>query len=253
MKLYFRKTGEGFPLIILHGLFGSGDNWFSLSNLFGEDYTVYTPDARNHGRSAHTEITSYELMADDLLELADSEGLKKFHLLGHSMGGKTAMQFACLHNGLVDKLVISDIGPKHYPIHHQEILSILNSPGNQKFESRKEAESKLQNSLPEYIVKFLAKNLVRDEQGIYIWRFNLKGITSNIEKIGSSQLHLPAFQNPVLFLKGEHSEYIVDSDLNNIPLLFPNSEMQVVANAGHWIHADNPEAFMNVVKGFLER
>ena len=139
--LYSKIEGSGKPLLIIHGFLGMSDNWKSLGAQFAADgFQVHLLDLRNHGRSFHSDEFSYESMIQDVYEYCQANGLESIDVIGHSMGGKTAMQFACLHNGLVDKLVISDIGPKHYPIHHQEILSILNSPGNQKFESRKEAE-----------------------------------------------------------------------------------------------------------------
>ena len=174
MKLNFKKTGSGPPLVILHGLFGSLDNWFSIAKELVEHYTLYLIDQRNHGDSPHAEVWNYAVMVEDLKELLDAEGLGKVFLMGHSMGGKTVMNFAMKYPDRVQKLIVADIAPRYYPIHHQAILEGLNSLDLKSIQSRKEADEQLALFIPELGVRqFLLKSLTRGSEG-FAWKINLK-------------------------------------------------------------------------------
>jgi esterase len=254
MKLFFRKSGEGNPLIILHGLFGMSDNWMTLSKQFAEiGFTVYAADARNHGRSPHSDYFNYPVMCEDVLEMMADENMAHAAILGHSMGAKTAMWLACMHPERISKLISSDMAPRAYAPHHQNVLTAIHSVNLSATNSRKEAEDKLRETLrDEGTVQFLLKNLYWNEQDKLAWRFNLDGIEKNIAATGTA---LPAdfrFEGETLFLRGEKSGYISDSDTAAIKKHFPRATVKTVANAGHWIHAENPAGFMEAALMFLK-
>lgn len=253
MKLNFKKTGQGKPLIILHGLFGSADNWLSIAKELENDFTTYLLDLRNHGDSGHQSDWNYKVMAEDLLEFMEDHQLDKAHLLGHSMGGKISMTFALSHPELVDRLIIVDIAPRHYPVHHQTILQGLNAIDLDRISSRKEADEALGKYVKERGVRqFLLKSLGRNEQGEYIWKINLPVITEQIENVGEAIEKEKMFDHPTLFMGGENSTYIQDSDKEEIEDLFPNAHIIKIKNAGHWIHAEQPEAVVETLRAFLD-
>lgn len=252
MKLNFKKTGSGEPLIILHGLFGSADNWFSIAKELEKNFTLYLVDQRNHGDSPQSDEWNYDVMVEDLLELADAEGLNKFYLMGHSMGGKTAMKFAVEHPSRVAKLIVADIAPRYYPIHHQTILAGLNSIKLDQIKSRKEADDQLAQFISELgIRQFLLKSLSRDSNG-FVWKINLSVITEKIEEVGKALDSDDRFEGPTLFLAGANSNYIQQNDLEDIHGHFPEYEIEFVSNAGHWLHAEQPAAVIQEVKKFLK-
>jgi pimeloyl-ACP methyl ester carboxylesterase len=251
MKLNFRKTGTGKPLVILHGLFGSADNWMSIAKGLEENYTLYLLDQRNHGDSPHSDTWNYEAMAADLKEFMEAEGLQKASFLGHSMGGKTVMKFALTYPEMVEKLVVADIAPRPYPVHHQTILEALNAVNIQNLQSRKEAEEKLAEYIPERgIRQFLLKNLTRKE-GAFAWKINLPVITKQIENVGEEIASDKSFSNPALFMGGANSDYIKSSDKEDIDKLFPDNHIIHIKNTGHWLHAEQPEAVISTLKTFL--
>ena len=252
MKLNFRKTGTGEPLIILHGLFGSADNWFSISKELEKDYTLYLIDQRNHGDSPHSEDWNYQVMAADLKELMDDQGIESAYLMGHSMGGKTAMAFALQFPEKVKKLIVADISPRYYPLHHQEILKGLNAIPVGQIKSRKEADDILAKYVSNIgIRQFLLKSLGRNEAGGFEWKVNLKVITEKIDIVGDEINSDRPFENPTLFMGGENSDYIQESDKADISMLFPNSNIIYIKNAGHWLHAEQPGAVIETVRAFL--
>jgi len=242
--------GQGEPLIILHGFLGMGDNWKSLANKFAENYEVHLVDQRNHGRSFHDEDFSYEHMADDLLNYLDHHNLDRIYLLGHSMGGKTAMLFAVEHPDRLHKLIVADIAPKFYPPHHQYILDALNDVDFELVSSRNEIDKIFKKYIPEMgIRQFLLKNVYRKERNHLAYRFNLEVLEDNIDEIGVALPPRSQYEGPALFLKGALSGYITEQDEILIHAHFPNSEVISISNAGHWLHAENPDAFyLNVVK-----
>lgn len=251
-ELYFRELGEGKPLIILHGLFGSSDNWLTLGRRFAEDFKVYIIDQRNHGQSFHAEDFSYEAMATDLKQFIDSKNIENPHVLGHSMGGKTAMTFATTYPELVDKLIVADIGPKSYPVHHAFILKGLFSIDLQNTKSRKEADEQIAAYIPEMgIRQFLLKNLTRSGD-TFAWKINLSVIAREIEQIGKGLNQNASYGKSALFIRGEKSDYIKDSDVNLIHSIFTNSGLETIAGAGHWLHAERPNEFFDIAINYLK-
>jgi pimeloyl-ACP methyl ester carboxylesterase len=252
MKLNFRKVGEGKPLVILHGLFGSADNWFSIARELDKEFTMYLVDQRNHGDSPHADEWNYDVMVEDLKELLDEEGLDKAYLMGHSMGGKTVMNFALKYPERVEKLIVADIAPRYYPVHHESILEGLNSLDLKSINSRKEADDALANYISEPgIRQFLLKSLGRDADG-FAWKINLPVITKNIEVVGEALPEGESFDGPTLFLAGANSNYVQQKDLPEILEFFPNYELEFVQNAGHWLHAEQPHAVVEEIRKFLK-
>lgn len=253
MKLNFKKIGTGKPLVILHGLFGSADNWLSIAKGLENHFTLYLVDQRNHGDSPHADEWNYEVMVEDLKELLDDEGLDMVYLMGHSMGGKTAMKFACTYPRKVEKLIVADIAPRYYPVHHQQILEGLNSIDLSSIKSRKEADDSLAKYIPELgIRQFLLKSLSRDSHG-FVWKINLPVITKNIEEVGKALDDDDLYDGDTLFLAGENSDYIQQSDLSDMEHHFPKYEVEFISNAGHWLHAEQPESVVNEVLNFLNQ
>lgn len=254
MKLFHRKYGSGQPLIILHGLFGQSDNWNSLAKQFGENgFEVYVVDMRNHGLSPHSEEWNYKAMSDDISELIADNNLKNIVLLGHSMGGKAAMYFALQHSEVLDKLIIADIAPKYYPLHHQSVIEALTAVDFDVVKTRKEAEDILSKYISDFGTKqFLLKNIYWKEDDALAWRFNLDVIVKNIENVGEATPTDKSIDTPTLFIRGEKSNYVLDEDLNLIQELFPRSILETIAGAGHWVHAEKPTAFFEKVMDFVK-
>ena len=255
MILHSNIIGEGKPLIILHGFLGMGDNWKTLARQFGEQgYEVHLVDQRNHGRSFHSDDFSYELMANDLKNYCTEKNLASVDVIGHSMGGKTAMLFAVKYPELVSKLIVADIAPKFYPQHHQTILEGLKalSINQEALKGRKEADVFLSKYIKEIGVRqFLLKNLYWVEKGVLGIRVNLSALMYHIERIGEA---LPAdsyFEKPTLFLRGGASNYIQEEDENAIFSAFAKAELKTIPNVGHWLHAENPAQFYKEVMAFL--
>ncbi len=255
MKLNFKEYGEGKPLVILHGLFGSLDNWFSLSKAFSDKHHVYLVDQRNHGQSPHTDTHTYEEMAEDLFGFFREHNLKDAVLIGHSMGGKTAMTFAAIHPELLSKLVIVDMGVKQYPVHHDLIIRSMQALNFDTISSRKEADEFLSHMLDEdeSTIQFLLKNIYRQKQedgsAKYAWRFNLDVIAEDIEEMGLPILKGAAVDT--LFLYGTQSKYVLDDDKSQILALFPNTTFHSL-ETGHWVHAQDPDGFIAAVKDFID-
>lgn len=251
MQLNFKKSGIGPPLVILHGLFGSLDNWFSIAKELVDHYTLYLVDQRNHGDSPHASEWNYGVMVEDLRELLDAEGLDSVYLMGHSMGGKTVMNFAVTYPERVRKLIVGDIAPRYYPIHHQLILEGLNALDLSSLQSRKEADEQLAAFIPELgIRQFLLKSLGRDANG-FAWKVNLPVIAEQIEEVGKALEVGTVFDGPTLFLGGANSSYIQQQDLPDINTHFPNSDWISIPNAGHWLHAEQPQAVVAEMRKFL--
>lgn len=254
MKILHSKIiGQGSPFLILHGYFGMGDNWKSLANRFGEQFEVHLIDQRNHGRSFHADEFDYEVMVEDLYNYIEYHNLEKVVLLGHSMGGKTAMLFAVEYPELVDKLIVADISPRFYQPHHNEILRALNSVDFSIQNSRKLVDEKLAELIPEIGVRsFLLKNVYWKEKGQLDFRFNLQSLTENNSEVGKALPSFTNFEGKTLFLSGENSGYITQNEIPLIKAHFPNSEIKTVSGAGHWLHADNPKDFYSRVIAFVK-
>ena len=252
MKLNFKTFGIGKPLLILHGLFGSLDNWQTLGKQLAETHKVYLVDLRNHGKSPHSSKFSYEDMAKDVAELIQDEQLDKVSIIGHSMGGKTTMTFAVEFPQFLEKLVIVDIAPKKYAPHHDEIIKALYSLDLSAISSRREADEEMKKSIENDGIRlFLLKNLNREKEGGYTWKMNLDMLSENIEKvIDVTEIPFP-IPLETIFIRGGSSGYILDSDFERIDELFPNSEIATIQNAGHWVHAEKPQELLSLIIDFL--
>lgn len=253
MKLYFRELGEGKPLLILHGLLGSSDNWATLGRKFAETHRVFLIDLRNHGRSPHSEEFSYALMADDIGEFLQQQGLASATLLGHSMGGKAAMFFALNYADQVEKLLVVDATLRAAdPRQFQEIFAALSSVNPATFTSRREADEQLATAIPDPVMRaFLLKNLRRDGAHAYAWKMNLPVLYKALEAISGGVEGGTPYHRPTLFIRGEKSPYISAQDQPLIRRWFPAARVETVAGAGHWVHADAPEEFYKVAVRFL--
>ncbi|WP_186753810.1 alpha/beta fold hydrolase [Echinicola salinicaeni] len=252
MKLNFKKVGEGKPLIILHGLFGSADNWLSIAKELENNYTMYLVDQRNHGDSPKSDEWDYKAMVDDLAAFMSAQGLESADIMGHSMGGKTAMNFALKYPSKVNKLIIADIAPRYYPPHHQQILEGLNAINMDELKSRKEADDTLAKYINEMgIRQFLLKSLGRDENRKFIWKVNLPVITEKINNVGEALTGDKSFDGPTLFMRGANSNYIQDKDKEDLEKYFPEYKLITIKNAGHWLHAEQPAAVVATIKAFL--
>jgi esterase len=253
MKLNYKQFGQGKPLIILHGLFGSLDNWQTLARQFSEHFCVYILDQRNHGQSDHDNTWNYEVMADDLKAFFELHQIEKATLLGHSMGGKTAMLFALKYPHMLDKLIVADIAPKQYKPHHQHILETLQQINFNNINSRSQVEELLTKSISDFATRqFLLKNLYwKDlESKKLAWRFNLDVISKNIHQVNVG-LPSDAFcETPTLFIRGSKSDYITDEDIAMISDIFTNVRLETIEDAGHWLHAEKPELFKELVLRF---
>ena len=252
MELFSRVIGRGQPLIIIHGLFGMSDNWQSLAKQFSQFFQVHLIDQRNHGRSPHSTDFSYEVMSQDLLEYIEDHRLQDVFLLGHSLGGKTAMFFATQYPKYVQKLVVVDIGPKHYPVHHDLIISALKKMTVEPLNSRKQADQLLAQHLNELDVRqFLLKNLYWNTNKQLELRFNLDSIARNIENVGQKLNNDWIFSRPSFFVNGANSNYILEEDESGIFHHFPQAILETIDDAGHWIHAEKPQEFYQSVMRFL--
>ncbi len=253
MKLHFRKIGEGEPVIILHGLFGSSDNWQTFSKqLAATGFAVYLVDLRNHGQSPHDAEFNYTALAGDIDELMRDEHLENAVIIGHSLGGKTAMAFSFQHPEKVKGLVVIDIAPKQYPVHHRGILDALLSVDVNRITSRQDAEDILKRQIHETAtLQFLLKNLYWKTKDSLDWRFNLEVINNEISNVGSETLPSSPFEKPTLFIKGEKSDYISFDDEKEIFELFKKVEVKTAPGAGHWVHAENPEWLLDSLVKFI--
>ena len=253
MNLNYKSFGTGFPLIILHGLLGSLDNWQTIAKHFSIHFTVYVIDQRNHGRSPHTAEFSYKLLVDDLLEFMQQHDIAKANIIGHSMGGKVAMRLALEHPDKVDKLIVVDVAPVEYEDRHSQVFKALSAVDLASLESRQQAEGILRQYLgtDESTVQFLMKGLYRDDDNKFQWRFNVQSLYDAYQDISSGITADKPFEGEVLFIKGEKSDYINASNFSEIIDLFPHNQLAEIADAGHWVHADNPTAFIQEVDKFL--
>ena len=266
MKLFYRVLGAGRPIVIAHGLYGSSDNWISIAKLLAQKFEVILVDLRNHGQSPHSPSHSYSDLADDLFELFNKLKLSHACLIGHSMGGKAAMQFAINHPNKLKSLIVVDIAPKSYADtngyapqakEHLTILSALRELPLRELTSRSEAEELLSNKIPSLQTRqFLLKNLDRDENNIFYWKLNIDALWQKLPSlmggIKITEGYTPSQEFPVLFIKGEQSQYIdVAEDKQMIDQLFPSAKIITIPGAGHWIHAEQPKLFIEAVEEFL--
>lgn len=253
MILHSQIIGTGTPFVILHGFLGMSDNWKSLGKRFAaQGYQMHLIDQRNHGRSFHDPVFSYQAMAADLLLYCEHHNLDQVVLLGHSMGGKTAMEFAVTNPERVTKLIIADIAPRHYDEHHQDVLKGLGLLDLSIINSRAKADQVLANYIKEPGLRlFLLKNLYWIEKKQLALRVNLPVVTKEISQVGKALAITAVFDKETLFVRGENSGYITLLDETSIQKQFPKSQIKTVSNAGHWLHVENPEQFHQIVVDFL--
>jgi len=254
MELYANVIGSGKPFLILHGFLGMGDNWKSLGTTFSEvGYEVHLIDQRNHGRSFHSNNFNYEVMAQDVVNYCEKHSLKDIVLLGHSMGGKTAMTVSTQFPQLVKYLIVADISPRYYPVHHDGILNGLNAINFTTCKSRGDADKALaQHIKSSPIRQFLLKNLYWKNKDTLGLRLNLEVLTEQVAEVGEALPIHANYSGLTLFLRGDQSEYIGIQDFDIIKRQFPSAHIETISSAGHWLHAENPEEFFQVVMKFLE-
>ena len=268
MKLFFRKLGQGPPLIILHGLYGSSDNWLGIARALSARFTIYLIDQRNHGHSPHDPVNTYQAMRDDLRDFMDGHDIWKTNLVGHSMGGKTAMFFAAAYPHRLISLVVVDISPRSYKslsgpspqvLMHMNIIHSLRSLDLEHLSGRTQAEEMLAETVPSRRVRqFLLKSLDRDREGRYRWRLNLDALANQLPAImdGFSPevvkkgMRITGFS--VLFIRGEQSDYLQEEDITFASELFPSAVFSTIQGAGHWVHAEQPERFLEVIEKFYD-
>lgn len=253
MQLNYKVFGEGDPVLILHGMFGTLDNWQTIAKKLAEHFMVFIIDLRNHGRSPHSEDFDYTIMANDIREFMENNWIYEAYVVGHSIGGKVAMQLASENPDLVKKLAVVDIAPKVYVGNHQSIFEALFSLDLDQLQSRKEADQLLQEKIDSYGVRqFILKNLsINKETQHYEWKMNLPVIHAAYQTIlGKGNSSIP-FDNPTLFIKGGESKYILPEELEDYKAYFPNATLKTIEKAGHWVHAEQPKVFLEVLTDFL--
>jgi len=253
--LHSKIVGKGEPLLILHGLLGMGDNWMSLARRYaGEGYEVHLIDQRNHGKSFHSEEMNYEVMIDDIKTYITHYQLTKLNLIGHSMGGKTAMFFSLAFPEFLKKLIIVDISPKYYPPHHQFIFDALKKINLKEYKSRKEVDLLLEKDISSPAIRqFLLKNLGRHKDGSFYWKAHLPVLEESLDELGRALPPHSTIHTNTLFIKGEQSKYITDKDLVLIKAHFPHSQVVSIARAGHWVHAEQATLFYTETTRFLNQ
>ncbi|MCB0480466.1 MAG: alpha/beta fold hydrolase [Flavobacteriales bacterium] len=251
MKLNYKELGSGQPLLILHGLMGMLDNWQGPAKHYSKHFRTFIIDARNHGHSEHSDEFSYESMTSDLLEFVEDHHLEAVHLMGHSMGGKTAMKFSQNYPEYVSKLIVADISPRQYEVHHQMILAGLNAIDFEKVKSRGEVDEILKGYIPDQGTRqFLMKSMYWKSKNQLALRFNLSAIMKNIEIIGDG-IHDRICEVESLFIRGAKSNYVREKDLAEIAIGFPNSTIATIEGAGHWLHAEKPKEYVEKTLSFL--
>ena len=252
MRLNFHVQGKGVPLIILHGFLGASDNWRAMSKRLADQCKVYSLDLRNHGASPHSPVMDYAAMADDVREFFASENIDRAHLLGHSMGGKVAMQFALDNASVIDGLVVVDIAPKAYPPAHRPLLAALKALDLANCKSYSDADRALAGNIPEpRLRQFLITNLARGTDGMFHWRIGLAEIIANYDALTEAVSADSAVATRTCFIRAGRSNFIADDDLPAIRERFPNAVVVTIADAGHWVHIDAADEFFRIVSGFL--
>lgn len=269
MHLFSRVEGTGKPFVILHGLYGSSDNWLTIAKKLATKYQVFSIDLRNHGHSPKSDIHDFEAMRNDLAEFFEEHRIEKAILMGHSMGGKTAMSFAADYPEHIEKLIVVDIAPKDYFLlndesqyyQHNSILQAMLEIDLSRIENRKQAEQFLLERIDSrQVVQFLLKNLHRKkETQQFEWRVNVPVLYENLDEIIKGvnarwfDDRIPITSYPVLFIKGANSNYILPEDFPSIKRIYPEAEIVTIPDAGHWLHAEQPQLFMDAVWNFVQK
>lgn len=256
MQLFYRHFGSGLPVVILHGLFGLSDNWVTFARQLSRHFSVFIPDLRNHGQSPHSMVFDFPSLENDVLEMIETWGLTEVILIGHSLGGKTAMFFALHHPEMVKKLVVVDISlRKSLPGgEHQQLLDAMLAVDFSHVRSRNDVDSLLREKVPNRRIRqFLLKNIYWRDRHRLDWRPDLRSINDNLLAIFEGVDVQGRYEGPVMMIRGGLSGYVEDSDLNDLSVKFPGAEVETIANASHWVHADAPGEFFSLVNGFLCR
>ncbi len=253
VKLHHRQfSDQGFPVVILHGLFGQLGNWMLHARELASEWRVYALDVRNHGRSPWDPLMTYAAMAEDLALWMDQQGIESAHLMGHSMGGKAAMQFALSMPERVARLAVVDIAPVTYGHGHEQVIAGLRALDLANISSRQQADTQLVQYIEDKAVRdFLLTNLARDDNGAFVWRMNLEVLAGEYDHIAAAPEATGRFQGPTLFIKGGNSDYLLPSHQEAIVKRFPNASLKVIEGAGHWVHSEKPQAFLKIVGDFL--
>ncbi len=253
MRLHFKHyPGPGPTLLILHGLYGHQGNWAAQARQLSQDFNVYALDARNHGQSPWADTMTLAEMAADVADTMRALALPKAHLVGHSMGGKTAMMLALTQPALVQSLCVVDIAPVAYQKASDGVIKALCDLELAELTSRVDADTKLAVSIPEKFVRdFLLANLQRSEDGGWRWRFNLPVLAASFKEVTAWPEGLHSYEGQVLFIKGEQSNYILPEHQAAVAQQFPHAQLKVVNGAGHWVHSEKPEAVLKLIKNFL--
>lgn len=259
MKLHYRyfpsSNPQGNALLVLHGLFGSRNNWAPLARRLAKHHDVYALDLRNHGDSQHADSMSYPEMANDILWFMQAEDLPEVSILGHSMGGKVAMQIALDTPQRMNKLIVADIAPKSYDPRHDKIFEAVDAIDNALLTSRADADKLVKEIIPDQgLRQFLLTSLSRDDDRILGWRTNMHGIRKNYQAISAPPAIKAGsqFNGPTLFIGGTQSPYIKGEDKPLILSLFPKARIEMI-NAGHWMHVQQAEVFFKLVSEFLQQ
>jgi len=253
MKLFYRRLGNGEPLIILHGLFGMSDNWMTIAKKLAEIYQVFLPDQRNHGQSPNDPHFDYSVLVEDLNAFITERQLNEVRLLGHSLGGKVAMRYALTFPQRVKKLIIIDIAPKPYVRpYFKSFLEQLLKMDLHGLTSRAQADRMLARTIKApYVRRFLLKNLSRNSDLTFEWKINLQALYENMETILTWPESGRRFNKPTLFIRGGRSDYISDPDMNRIKQNFPAAQLQTIDRASHWVHSDAPDELYAALQEFL--
>jgi esterase len=256
MKLFFREYGQGRPMIILHGLFGMSDNWVTIAKIFAEKlhFRVIIPDQRNHGKSGHHPVFNYHAMVDDLAGLYEELSVDTALLLGHSMGGKVAMRFALDYPANVERLIVADISPVTYKTYrHAFLLEVMSGLDFGKFKTKKDVEAEMLKQVPDQrLVHFMLKNVQNISRNKMGWKMNIDALKLNLEEVFRFHHVGKMFSKPVLWLKGENSDYIQSEHHLQMYSLFPETTLKIIPDASHWLHAENPDAFTKEIIDWIK-
>lgn len=255
MELFYRQYGEGRPVIILHGLFGMSDNWATFGKKLAEkNFSVFTPDLRNHGNSPHSDVFNYGVLSDDLNEFIQQHNIMNPVLIGHSLGGKVIMNFTLKFQGTASRIIIIDMGVRKYGMHNEDIMQTMTNCDISEKKSRQEIEDSLAKRIQqEKVVQLLMKNVQRNKDNTFDWKLSLEAIRNNFHEIYKAVEHTGKSNVPALFIAAENSDYISESDMPAIREIFPLSDYLSISGTTHWVHADKPAILLCAVTGFIDK